>query len=89
MSYVSGFIYSGSKALTTAPEAISTTARNCREVIIQSKAANTTNVWVGDASAQEIELEPGQSINIPVISLSRVFARMESGTGTVGWLMRD
>lgn len=69
--------------------AIATDQPNQREVIVQSDPANTTNLLVGNSTAQKVVLTPGQSINIPVISLSLIFVKMVSGTGTVNWLGRD
>lgn len=90
MAYTSGRLYAGEKAgVTVTAGAISTTDNNIREAIIQSDPANTTNVLVGNSTAQEIVLTPGQSINIPIISLSLVFVKMASGTGTINWLARD
>lgn len=90
MAYTSGRLYAGEKTgVDTTAGAVSTTSNNIREAIIQSDPANTTNVLVGNSTAQEIVLTPGQSINIPIISLSLVFVKMASGTGTVNWLARD
>jgi hypothetical protein len=90
MAYTSGRLYSGEKTgVTVTAEAVSTTTNNIREAIIQSDPSNTTNVLVGNADAQEIVLTPGQSINIPIISLSLVFVKMASSTGTINWLARD
>jgi hypothetical protein len=89
MSYVSGRLFAGETALTTTAIPISTTTTNIREAIIQSDSTNTTNVLIGNLTTQEIVLTPGQSINIPIISLSLIYAKMASGTGTVNWLARD
>lgn len=89
MSYVSGYVYSGETSVSTTAVAVSTTAPNCREALIQSDPDNTTVMLVGDGSSQEIKLSPGQSITLPIISLSRVFIKMVSGTGTANWLIRD
>ena len=90
MGYTSGALYSGEKTgITTSAVAISTTSSNIREALIQSDPSNTTNVLVGSADAQEVVLTPGQSITIPIMSLSRVFVKMASGTGIVNWLARD
>ena len=90
MSYVSGRLYAGEKTgITTTAGALSTTTNNIREALIQSDPANTTNVLVGNSSAQEVVLTPGQSITIPIISLSLIFVKMASGTGVTNWLARD
>ena len=90
MAYTSGRLYAGEKTgIDTTAVAISTTANNMREVIIQSDPANTTNVLIGNSTAQKIVLTPGQSINIPIISLSLVFVKMVSGTGVINYIGRD
>lgn len=90
MAYTSGRLYSGEKTdVSTTAAAISTTSANIREALIQADPTNTTNVLVGSSTAQEVVLAPGQSITIPIISLSLVFVKMASGTGIVNWLARD
>lgn len=90
MGYVSGRLYAGEKTgITTAAVQISTTSNNIREALIQSDPSNTTNVLIGNATDQEVVLTPGQSVTIPIISLSLVYVKMASGTGIVNWLARD
>ena len=90
MSYVSGRLYAGEKTgITVTAVQISTTEKNIREALIQADTANTTNVLIGNADAQEVVLKPGQSITIPIISLSLVYVKMASSTGTVNYLARD
>lgn len=90
MSYVSGRLEAGTKTgVDTTAGPVSTTSHNCREVIVQSDPANTTNLLVGDSSSQKLVLTPGQSITVPIISLSLVYVKMVSGTGVVNWLSRD
>lgn len=90
MAYTSGRLFAGEKTgIDTNAVAISTTTSNIREVIIQSDPTNTTNVLVGNSTAQEIVLLPGQSLTIPIISLSLIYVKMASGTGIVNWLGRD
>ena len=90
MAYTSGRLYAGEKTgITVTAGAISTTTNNIREVLIQSDPTNTTNMLVGNADSQEVVLTPGQSITIPIISLSLVYVKMASSTGTVNWIARD
>ena len=90
MAYTSGRIWAGEKTgIGTSAVAISTTANNMREALIQADPSNTTNLLIGSADAQEVVLTPGQSITIPIVSLSLVYVKMASGTGTVNWLSRD
>ena len=90
MSYVSGRLYAGeTTGITTTAVQVSTTTNNIRECLIQADTTNTTNVLIGNSTAQEVILTPGQSITIPIISLSLVYVKMASGTGIVNWIARD
>ena len=90
MSYTSGRLYAGEKTgISTSAVQISTTEKNIREALIQADPSNTTNVLVGNTDSQEVVLTPGQSITIPIISLSLVYVKMASGTGIVNYLARD
>lgn len=90
MAFTSGRLVAGETTgigVTAIP--ISTSTINIREVLIQSDPTNTTNMLIGSATAQEVVLTPGQAITIPIISLSLVYVKMASSTGTVNWLARD
>ena len=90
MAYVSGRLYAGEKTgITVTAVQISTTEKNIREALIQADPSNTTNVLIGNVDAQEVVLTPGQSITIPIISLSLVYVKMASGTGITNYLARD
>ncbi len=90
MAYTSGRLFPGEKTSiggTAVP--LSTTTSNCREVLVQSDPANTTNMLVGSSAGQYIKLTPGQSITIPIISPSLIYVKMASSTGTANFLARD
>lgn len=90
MSYVSGRVESGEKTgIDTNAGPVSTTSRNCREALIQSDPANTTNMLVGGSTGQYVKLTPGQSITVPIVSLSLIYVKMVSGTGVLNWFTRD
>lgn len=90
MAYVSGRLYAGEKTdVSVTAAAISTTSANIREALIQADPANTVNILIGNSTAQEVVLAPGQSLTIPVISLSLVYVKTSASTGTVNWLARD
>jgi hypothetical protein len=90
MAYTSGRLYAGeTTGVTVTAVAVSSTTAAIREALIQADPTNTTNVLVGNATAQEVVLTPGQSITIPIFSLSLVYVKMASGTGVVNWLARD
>jgi len=85
------------KTSSTATAAISSASINAGAAVIQAKkvtGANTGNVYVGTsgivtASAQEIELQPGDSYALPIpagdwMDLSQVFiACATSGDGVI------
>lgn len=94
MAYVSGILRSGQKtgigaAAVVLAAATDAVAKNCREVLVQSDPANTTNMKVGSSTDQFVVLTPGQSITIPIFSPTLIFVKMASGTGTANWLSRD
>lgn len=90
MAYTSGRLFGGKKTgIDTTAGPVSTDSVNIREALIQSDPSNTTNILIGSVLAQEVVLTPGQSITVPVISLSLIYVRMASGTGSVNWLIRD
>ena len=92
MGYTSGRLLAGeTTGIGTTAVAVSTAATShaIREALIQADTTNTTNVLVGNSTAQEVVLKPGASITIPIISLSLIYVKMASGTGTVNWFARD
>ena len=89
MSYVSGRLFTGQvTGVTTAAQQLNAT-QNCREVMIQNDPANTGNLIVGTSTAQYITLTPGQAVTLPIISLTLIYVKMSTGTGTINWLCRD
>ena len=90
MAYISSAILAGQHTgITTAAVQVSSVSRPAQEVLIQSDPANTTDVLVGDADSQTIVLTKGQSITLPVNTLSLVWVKMASLTGTINWLIRN
>ena len=90
MAYTSGRLFAGEKTgVTTTAVQIATDQSNIREVLLQSDPTNGANMLVGNSIAQEIVLTAGQSITVPIISLSLIWVKMASGTGTANWLARD
>lgn len=90
MSYTSGRLAAGeTTGITTTAIPVSATTHAIREALVQSDPSNTTNVLIGNSAVQEVVLTPGQSITVPIISLSLIYVKMVSGTGIVNWLARD
>lgn len=91
MSYVSGRLFTGQKTgITTSAVALGAgTLSNVREVMIQSDPSNVGNLLVGTGTDQFVVLTPGQAITLPIVSLTLIWVRMSTGTGTANWLARD
>jgi hypothetical protein len=90
MSYVSGRLFAGQVTGIGSGSATQLdSSQNCREVLVQSDPGNSPNVLVGNSAHQYVVLTPGQSVTIPVISLTLVYVKAVSGTVTVNWLARD
>lgn len=91
MPYTSGRLFTGQKTgITTAPVQLGDgTLSNIREIMIQSDPTNAGNLIVGTILNQYIVLTPGQAITLPIISLTLIYVRMSTGTGTANWLARD
>jgi hypothetical protein len=87
--YTSGRLVAGTTALTISAAPVSTATHAIREVLVQADPSNSTNVLVGNSSAQPMVLTPGQAITVPVISLSLIWAKMASGEGSLNWFGRD
>lgn len=91
MSYVSGRLFTGQVVGigTGATQLGGPLLSNIREVMIQSDPDNIGNLIVGTILNQYITLTPGQAITLPIISLTLIYVRMSTGTGTANWLARD
>jgi hypothetical protein len=89
MAYVSGRVFAGQKVgLGITAEALHAT-QACREVLLQNDSTNTADLLVGNSSGQYVQIDPGQSLTLPVVSLNLIWVKMASGTGTVNWIARD
>lgn len=76
--------------LDTTPRPVSVADHNIRECIVQSHKDNTEDVLVGNSSNQYLIIEPGQSITVPIISLSLLYIKYASGSGgVVNYFARD
>lgn len=70
-----GEILAGEKAVAVAgaPETLVSTSTPARSVTVQAKPSNIGKAKVGNASAQKIELEAGESIALFVLNLKLVY----------------
>jgi hypothetical protein len=90
VAYVSGQLFAGQKTgITATPVALALGQPGIREVLIQADPSNTTNLKIGSATSQFVQLTPGQAISVPIHGLDTVFVAMVSGTGIANWLARD
>ena len=62
-------------AATGTPEAMATST-SCVYALIQAKTGNTSNCFVGNATSQEVELEPGQAWAFAIDNLSKIYIKV-------------
>lgn len=60
---------------STADAAVALGSAACREITVQAAYANTTVMYVGNASSQTTELYPGDSIDLNIDNISKVYIR--------------
>ena len=80
-------IYAGRKTVTTTAAAIGTQAG--REVLLQADPDNSARLFIGGSGYQVIVLEAGDAISIPIDNLNKIYARAESGSQLINWLVRS
>ena len=83
----SGPIQAGTTSTSTSAAAIVSSSTPCRAVVLQSDPDNTTDILIGDAASQVIQLTPGQSISLRVDNLNKVWADAVSGTPDLRWII--
>lgn len=71
-------------ANTATPEALASSTP-CSYVLIQAKTSNTSNCFVGNASAQEVELEPGQAWSFAIDNLNKIYIRVGTNDDGVSY----
>lgn len=85
---------SASAVLTAGTNALSTTEEALRaalvawECTVQNDPDNTVDILVGSASAQTIQLAPGQSITLPIQDAATIWLKSVSATPTANYLCR-
>lgn len=77
----------GTVSATTSAAALGTSSA-CTEVLVQADPANTANVKVGNATSQNVTLEPGDSYTLRVNNRNLVYVKSVSGTQTVNYNAR-
>lgn len=58
------------------------------EIMVQNDPDNTIDVFVGNATAQPLQLSPGDSLVLAVNDLAKVYVKSASGTPLVNYLAR-
>lgn len=81
------FTAEGTNTLSTTAEALAASAATW-ECLVQNDPDNTVDFLVGDATAQTIQLAPGQSITLPIQDVSSIWADAVSGTPVANYLCR-
>ena len=59
----------------------------CQSIGIQADPDNITDLLLGDATTQSMQLTPGSSISLDIRDPALVFVRMVSGTGVANFVM--
>ena len=57
-------------------------------ILVQNDPTNATDIRVGDSSAQNVRLQPGESISFDFVLIEAVFVTAVSGSPVVNWLGR-
>ena len=92
MPYVAGRLFTGQVTgigTATPVQLGGGTLPAIHEVLIQNDPAGGANMLVGNATSQYIVLTPGQAISLPVVSLTLVWVKMATATGTANWLATE
>lgn len=85
---------SASAVLTAGTNTLSTNEEILRasmtswECLVQNDPDNTVDILVGSASAQTIQLSPGQSIVIPIQDPATIWLKSASATPVASYLCR-
>ena len=81
------FTAEGTNTLSTTAEVLAASAVTW-ECLVQNDPDNTVDFLVGDATAQTIQLSPGQSITLPVQDVSLIWVDAVSATPVANYLCR-
>jgi len=80
-------IYAGRKTVTTTAAAIGTQAG--REVLLQADPDNSSRLFIGSSGSQVIALDAGDAISLPIDNLNKIYAKAETGSQLINWLVRS
>lgn len=78
----------GTTAVATSAVALGVTVGGS-EILIQNSHDSANRCIIGNATAQTIELNPGEWMVITVAQIAGLRARCASGTATLNWMTRE
>jgi hypothetical protein len=62
------------------------TSTPCTAVLVQNDPGSSNNLYVGNSTAQPINLKPGQAITIACSNLNLIYTKGNGGSATVNYL---
>lgn len=81
-------LYAGTATATTTAAALAA-SQVVSELVVQCDPDNAVDCFVGNSTAQTIQLKPGQSLSVPVDNVSRLFVKTASSTAAVNYMGRN
>lgn len=78
---------SGTKAAIVVAAAALAAKQHCLSILLTAPDANTDDVFVGDATAQDVPISPGGSMTLGIDDPSNLFVRSPTGSQTINFLM--
>lgn len=78
----------GTKGVGFPAEAVWQEQMAILEVLLQNDPVSDVNIYIGNVNGQHFCLVPGQSINVPINNLNRVYAATTpaGGAATLNWI---
>lgn len=58
----------------------------CSTIFVQASPDNTVDLFVGNATAQPIQLGPGATISVPLTNTNLLYGKSASASVTLNWL---
>lgn len=76
----------GTMTATTSGLVVTLIPAACKELFIQADPDNTADIFIGNASVQPIQLNPGQSISFEMNNPPIIYAKSASGAQLINYL---
>jgi len=80
-------LYAGTQTATVTAAALAASTA-VSELSVQCDPDNAVDCFVGTSAAQPIQLQPGQSFNVPVNNLAQLYVKTASSTALVNYFAR-